>query len=35
MLAGVFEQVQNVIADDDTSLAAQDIRDTHFCEFLW
>lgn len=33
VLAGVLEQGQDVIADDDTGLAAQDIGSTHFCEF--
>lgn len=34
VLAGVLEQSQDVIADDDTSLAAQNIGGTHFCEVL-
>lgn len=33
VLAGILEQGQDVIADDDTGLAAQDISSTHFCEF--
>jgi hypothetical protein len=33
VLAGILEQGQDVIADDDTGLAAQDIGSTHFCEF--
>lgn len=32
VLAGVLEQGQDVIADDDTGLAAQNIGSTHFCE---
>lgn len=34
MLASVLEQSQDVIADDDTGLAAQDFGSTHFCEDL-
>lgn len=34
MLASVLEESQDVIADDDTSLAAQDFGSTHFCEVL-
>lgn len=34
VLASVLEQSQDVIADDDTGLAAQDFGSTHFCEVL-
>jgi hypothetical protein len=34
VLASVLEESQDVIADDDTSLAAQNISDTHFCEVV-